>query len=186
VTTTDPTSYVDADPNWVNATQIPQSVIDASTYLSALQDAYGGAVIVYADGAAIVDPQPVADWSNPSPITQGTVANGKSTQELWAELHEYPATHAASWNAATAESWYVSTWLPQIESSVVLTSGSCGCSAKWTKLTALSPPDYSSARNFAYWAFSQHLKVSKTILHHHFAKFTWEQTKTRWGYPGGW
>ncbi len=186
MTTTDPSSYASEDANWINAIQIPQAVIDASAHLSAIQDANGGAVIVYVDGSMIVDPQPVADWSNPAPITQGTVANGKSTQELWAELHKYPATHSGSWNPTTAQTWYEGTWRPQIDTSPTLTASTCGCSAKWTKMTTLSPPDYSTARNFALWAFNQHLKVSRTILHHHFAKFTWDQAKVEWSYPIGW
>ncbi|MFO0940050.1 MAG: hypothetical protein U0930_04720 [Pirellulales bacterium] len=185
MTTTDPTTYTSEDDNWVGATQIPQAVIDASPYLSAIQDANDGAVIVYADGANIVDPQLSADWSNASSITQSGVGIGKSTQDLWAELHEYPQVNAGSWNPTIAQTWFEDTWQPQV-GLVTLASGTCGCSAKWARMVELSPPDYSTARNFAYWAFDQHLRVSRTILHHHFTKFTWEQAKAKWSYPGAW
>lgn len=180
----DESTVVSDDPNWVwPAKQLPQSTIDGSAFLTALQAEFPGSVIVV--NSSITTAQPTADWDLTANIAQSGVTIGQRSQELWQLLHEYPKDNESTWNPTAAQTWYESTWLPEV-GKIVTPSGLCGCAPKWQQATAMSPPDYSSPRKFARWAWREHRNVSLSIAGHQFATFTWSDAKAAWGYPWGW
>lgn len=178
-------AVVSDDPNWVSpAKQLAQSIIDGSAYLTSLQAQFPGCVIVVCSSMQL--DQRTVDWDLSADIAQGSISVGQRSQDLWAMLHEYPRDNELTWVPSTAQSWYENTWLPEVALIATQSSGVCGCSAEWARSVELSPPNYSSAKEFALWAWQQHLNVSRSLTDHQFANYSWADAVAEWSYPSGW
>lgn len=74
-------------------------------------------------------------------------------RKAWSALHGYSP---GQWDAAEAERWYAE-WLYMVPGY------GCSCRDEWAKLTAESPPDFTSRDAFRQWAIDRHNDVNRRL-----------------------